>query len=213
MRNSNRSNVTRGRRGKTAVALVGTAAAGLVVLAPAAGADPLWPGGPDVPGVPSLIPPNVVPQNIVPPNLLPEPPKPAYYAPSISPNAGEVVGGKRAIDFVFAKPVENRAEAEGTIKVNANKNVPGHFEWVADNHVQWLPDDFWPRGTQVTVEAVADTEFAVSDEMTSSRTPGRTSSPSRSAATSSRRSRPPWASPGTRARTGRSPCWRSSTTW
>ncbi|HEY5857527.1 MAG TPA: L,D-transpeptidase [Aldersonia sp.] len=168
MRKSYRRNVTAARRGKAAVALVGAAAAGLVVLAPAAGADPLWPGGPDVPGVPTLIPPNVVPQNLIPPNLLPEPPKPAYYAPGISPTAGEVVGGKRVIDFVFGKPIEDRAEAESTIKVTANKSVPGHFEWIADNHLQWLPDDFWPRGTQVSVEAAgAQTEFAVSDEMTS----------------------------------------------
>lgn len=47
----------RGRRTSAGYALlVGIAAAGLL-SAPTAHADPLWPGGPDVPGVPALVPP------------------------------------------------------------------------------------------------------------------------------------------------------------
>ncbi|MBF6134684.1 L,D-transpeptidase [Nocardia otitidiscaviarum] len=50
-----RSRTGRSWTGRVA-AVVGLVAAGLVVAAPAQ-AEPLWPGGPDIPGVPAIIPP------------------------------------------------------------------------------------------------------------------------------------------------------------
>ncbi|WP_306357895.1 MULTISPECIES: L,D-transpeptidase [unclassified Nocardia] len=44
------------RHGVRAAILTGMATAGLTVAAPAQ-AEPLWPGGPDIPGVPAIVPP------------------------------------------------------------------------------------------------------------------------------------------------------------
>ena len=140
---------------RAALVAVGVAAAGLAVVAPVQ-ADPLWPGGPDIPGVPTLLGAN--PLGTI----------PGAVAPTITPATGSVVGGLQPIDVVFNSPVVDRNTAEGTVHITANPGVPGSFEWVSDNHVQWTPDDFWPRGTVVNVDvAGAHTTFAVSDQMTS----------------------------------------------
>lgn len=143
------------------LAAVGVAATGFAVLAPVQ-ADPLWPGGPDIPGVPALI-------ASTPPGTLPPPPLslPGAFAPTITPGIGSVVGGKQPIDIVYKTAVIDRKAAEGSIHISSSTGVPGSFEWLDDNHVQWAPDDFWPRGTAVSVDlAGSRTAFAVSDSFT-----------------------------------------------
>ena len=143
------------------LALAGTAATGLAVVVPAQ-AEPLWPGGPDIPGVPALVPPGIELPAL--PQLLPQPP--AYANPAITPTDGEVVGGKRPIDIWFSVPNVDRAAAEASITVTPSTAVPGHFVWVDDKHLQWVPDDYWPRGTNVTVAGQGTSaSFTVSDKL------------------------------------------------
>lgn len=127
---------------RVALAFVGVAATGLALTAPAQ-AEPLWPGGPDVPGFPAMVP---------------------NPAPSIEPGNGAVVGGMRAIDVVYKTPMTDRAAAEGAIDVSSSAGVPGHFVWIDDQHVQWRPDGSWPRDTSVTVNVPgANSTFKISD--------------------------------------------------
>lgn len=131
-----------------AIATVGVAAAGLTLVTPAA-ADPLWPGGPDVPGVAPLI-------------------QPPYTAPAITPASGETVGGTRTIDVNYKDKVADRTAAENGIKITSSADTAGEFEWISDTHVQWKPESNWDRGESVTVEVPGNkTSFKVSDQMTS----------------------------------------------
>ncbi len=140
---------TTGRWGtRVALAVVGVAATSFTLLVPAQ-ADPIFPGGPDIPGVPSIAPGSSMP---------------GTSAPTISPGSGDTVGGLRAIDIFYKTPVVDRKAAEGDIKVSPSTNVPGHFNWVDNNHVQWVPDAFWPRNTSVNVSAAGATSaFKISD--------------------------------------------------
>jgi lipoprotein-anchoring transpeptidase ErfK/SrfK len=147
---------------RAVLAVAGVAVTGLAIVAPAQ-ADPLWPGGPDVPGVPALIPPGWTP-----PQLPGTPPPPKQLAPqeqpAVFPANGEVVGAKRAVDVFFRAPIVDRPAAESTIVVTPSTPVAGHFNWVDDSHLQWVPDDYWPRNTGVTVAATgAQTAFQISD--------------------------------------------------
>ena len=152
----------RGARGaRVGLAILGVAAAGIALAGPVQ-ADPLWPGGPDIPGVPTIVPPGTQ----LPPEL--QQFLPAPKAPTLFPAPGEVVGGLRAIDVHYAQPVTDRAAAEGAVKINASTGVPGHFEWIDDSFVKWIPNDYWPRGTKVDVDAQgAHTSFQVSDKFES----------------------------------------------
>lgn len=57
---------TRVRRASAGYALLAGIAAAGFLTAPTAHADPLWPGGPDVPGVPAIVPPPPAPPVIAP---------------------------------------------------------------------------------------------------------------------------------------------------
>ncbi len=142
------------------MAVAGASLTGLAVLVPAQ-ADPLWPGGPDVPGVPALVPPGSAGVPGLPQLTVPLAPT---EQPSVFPANGEVVGGKRAVDVFFREPITDRAAAESTVSVTPSMSVAGHFNWVDDSHLQWVPDDFWPRNTAVTVQATGSgTAFKISD--------------------------------------------------
>ncbi|KAA0019418.1 L,D-transpeptidase [Antrihabitans cavernicola] len=160
VRTSDSPRVSR-RSARIGLAIVGVAATGLALAGPAQ-ADPIWPGGPDIPGVPSLIPPGaqLPPLPAVPKEILP----PAPQAPSLSPANGEVVGGLRAIDIHYSAPVTDRSAAEAAVKINSSSGTPGHFDWIDDSSLKWSPDSYWPRGTTVNVDAQgAHTAFQVSD--------------------------------------------------
>ena len=90
-----------------------------VVIAPAQAA-PLWPGGPDVPGLGSSAP--AVPAIPALPVPAPEPQMqrlmPAPFAdPSITPNGGEIVGVAQPIKISFSDTHCDRAAAEAAIEI------------------------------------------------------------------------------------------------
>ncbi len=93
-------------------------------------------------------------------------PEPAPRVASILPADGAVVGVAHPVVVAFAAPVSDRAAAERSIHVSSPGNVPGHFEWVRDDVVQWVPDRYWPAHSHVSVGVQAlTTGFDVGDEV------------------------------------------------
>lgn len=135
-------------------------AAGLLLTGTAAQADPLWPGGPDIPGIPPLFPapPIVLPPQ---PQLLPS------TVTAIEPANGAVVGGKQVIDVRFRDPVLDRTGTANAVTVDSSAGVGTNAVWIDDRHLQFEPDDYWPRGTTVTVDAPGmRSSFSVSNKFT-----------------------------------------------
>lgn len=143
-----------------AAAIAAFGAASLVTPAHAA---PLWPGGPDIPGSGSSNPAQPLPA--------PEPQQqrvaPANFSdPSISPSGGEVVGVAQPIAIRFNEAIGDRGAAEAAIRVTTTPAVDGHFYWINDTQVRWLPNEFYPAHTQVTVEAGgARADFSTGDSV------------------------------------------------
>ncbi|MFE6863481.1 Ig-like domain-containing protein [Nocardia sp. NPDC057668] len=147
------------------LSLATVAAAGAVATAPAQAA-PLWPGGPEVPGVPSAVMPQPVPGDLptAPGASSPLPPA-DFTAPNISPGDGEVVGVAQPIIINFKEPVGDRAAAEKAIRITSTNKVDGHFYWRSDSQVRWRPENFWPAGSKVTVKAGGtETAYEIGDE-------------------------------------------------
>ncbi|MGL4305118.1 MAG: L,D-transpeptidase [Mycobacteriaceae bacterium] len=133
-------------------------------------AEPLWPGGPDIPGIPALFP-SVDP--LVPSGLPPL--GPANFAtPTLNPGNGEVVGVAQPVIISFSAPIADRAIAEAAIRVTSQPEVPGHFYWFTNSQLRWRPEAFWPTNTTVTVDAgdahvtfsIGDAVVAISDDAT-----------------------------------------------
>ncbi|MBF6178707.1 L,D-transpeptidase catalytic domain [Nocardia otitidiscaviarum] len=156
------------------LSLAATAAAGLVLAAPAQAA-PLWPGGPDIPGVPSAVMPQPEPGDTPnSPNAKAPVPPANFAAPNISPGDGEVVGVAQPIIINFKEPVTDHETAEKAIRITSTNKVSGHFYWFGDKQVRWRPESFWPAGSQITVEAggthvayeIGDEFIATADDST-----------------------------------------------
>jgi lipoprotein-anchoring transpeptidase ErfK/SrfK len=78
-------------------------------------------------------------------------PEPVPGVASISPANGAVVGVAHPVVVTFTAPVIDRVAAERSIHVTSPSNVPGHFEWVQNNVVQWVPNHYWPPHSHVSV--------------------------------------------------------------
>ena len=78
-------------------------------------------------------------------------PAPVPGVASVLPADGAVVGVAHPVVVTFTAPVTDRLAAERSIRVSSPTNMTGHFEWVADNVVQWVPNHYWPAHTHVSV--------------------------------------------------------------
>ncbi|MFI1915768.1 Ig-like domain-containing protein [Nocardia sp. NPDC020380] len=165
--------VTRYRR-TGLIALAAIAATGAVVAGPAAAA-PLWPGGPDIPGVPSAVMPQPAPGSLpTDPNAKAPIPPANFAAPNITPGDGDTVGVAMPVIINFKDPVSDHATAEKAIRITSTNKVDGHFYWLSDKQVRWRPEQFWPAGTDVTVSAggtdvayhIGDALVATADDAT-----------------------------------------------
>ncbi|WP_083738189.1 L,D-transpeptidase [Mycobacterium sp. MS1601] len=119
------------------------------LLAPAPAADPLaapMPGA--VPGAPGVTTGTAAGQNPLP--FTGEPP---FRPPTFNPVNGSMVGVAKPIIINFAVPIANRQMAEDAIHISSNPPVPGRFYWLSDSQVRWRPQDFWPKGTVVNIDA------------------------------------------------------------
>ncbi|MBV8790103.1 MAG: L,D-transpeptidase [Mycobacterium sp.] len=78
-------------------------------------------------------------------------PQPVPTVASVLPSAGAVVGVAQPVVVTFTAPVADRVAAERSIRVTSPINTPGHFQWVDNNVVQWVPNQYWPAHTHVSV--------------------------------------------------------------
>lgn len=69
----------------------------------------------------------------------------------IRPTGEELVGVAHPVVVTFDDPVTNRRAAERAVRVLASPPMTGQFEWLEDNVVQWVPDDYWPANSIVTL--------------------------------------------------------------
>ena len=75
---------------------------------------------------------------------------------AVRPFNGQTVGVAHPIIVTFARPVRDRPAAERGITVLAPTAAPdptGRFEWLSDSVVQWVPDQFWPAHSRITLLA------------------------------------------------------------
>jgi lipoprotein-anchoring transpeptidase ErfK/SrfK len=83
---------------------------------------------------------------------------------AVEPAVGSVVGVAHPVIVRFTAPVADRAVAESTVQITTATPIDGHFSWVSDQELQWVPDGFWPGNTDVTVlVAGVRTHFQVGD--------------------------------------------------
>ena len=78
-------------------------------------------------------------------------PEPLPGVASILPADGAVVGVAHPVVVTFNAPVIDRVAAERSIQISSPGNMTGHFDWVDNNLVQWVPNHYWPAHSHVSV--------------------------------------------------------------
>ena len=79
--------------------------------------------------------------------------QPVFAPPTFNPTNGSKAGAAKPIYINFARPIADRAMAEQAIHISSVPPVPGRFYWTSDTQVRWRPQDFWPAGTVVNIDA------------------------------------------------------------
>jgi len=79
--------------------------------------------------------------------------EPVFAPPSFNPANGAKAGAAKPIYINFARPIADKALAEQAIHISSVPPVPGRFYWTSDTQVRWRPQDFWPAGTVVNIDA------------------------------------------------------------
>jgi lipoprotein-anchoring transpeptidase ErfK/SrfK len=124
-------------------------------------ADPAAPPPFSLPGQPNpfapadpLAAPGVIPQGTpAGQNPTPYTGPPVFAPPTFNPTNGSKVGAAKPIYINFARPIADRVMAEQAIHISSIPPVPGRFYWTNDSQVRWRPQDFWPAGTVVNIDA------------------------------------------------------------
>lgn len=70
---------------------------------------------------------------------------------SILPDGGEVVGVAHPVVVTFDNPVVDRRAAERALRITSVPAMSGKVEWVESNVAQWVPDQFWPAHSTVSL--------------------------------------------------------------
>ena len=152
-------------------------------FAPPPPADPLAVPPPADPGVPPPPPPFGFPNPFAPadplaaPTVIPEGTpagqnptpyvgQPVFAPPTFNPTNGAKAGAAKPIYINFARPIADRAMAEQAIHISSVPPVPGRFYWTSDTQVRWRPQNFWPAGTVVNIDASgAKSSFTVPEQL------------------------------------------------
>ena len=79
--------------------------------------------------------------------------QPVFAPPTFNPANGSKAGAAKPIYINFARPIADRGLAEQAIHISSVPPVPGRFYWTSDSQVRWRPQDFWPAGTVVNIDA------------------------------------------------------------
>lgn len=72
--------------------------------------------------------------------------------PAVAPIDGETVGVGMPVIVRFDLPVSERELFEQNMHVRTDADVEGSWHWYSDNLVHYRPKEYWPAGTDVTVE-------------------------------------------------------------
>ncbi len=72
---------------------------------------------------------------------------------TLNPVDNAKVGVAMPVSVKFTAAVTNRAEVEKALKINTSTNVEGSWGWLSGQQVDFRPKDYWPAGTEVSVEA------------------------------------------------------------
>jgi len=78
---------------------------------------------------------------------------PVFAPPTFNPTNGSKVGAAKPIYINFARPIADRALAQAAVHISSIPPVPGRFYWTSDTQLRWRPQDFWPAGTVVNIDA------------------------------------------------------------
>jgi lipoprotein-anchoring transpeptidase ErfK/SrfK len=78
---------------------------------------------------------------------------PVFAPPTFNPTNGSKVGAAKPIYINFARPIADRALAQSAVHISSVPPVPGRFYWASDTQLRWRPQDFWPAGTVVNIDA------------------------------------------------------------
>ncbi|HEX9834718.1 MAG TPA: L,D-transpeptidase [Mycobacterium sp.] len=70
---------------------------------------------------------------------------------SLLPAQGAVVGVAHPVVVTFRAPVADRRAAERAVDITSVPAMTGKFEWVENNVLQWIPDQFWPAHSTVAL--------------------------------------------------------------
>lgn len=70
---------------------------------------------------------------------------------SLLPAPGAVVGVAHPVVVAFTTPIADRRAAERAIDIKSVPSTTGKFDWVENNVVQWIPDEFWPAHSTVAL--------------------------------------------------------------
>lgn len=93
-------------------------------------------------------------------------PTPLPGVASVLPSNGAVVGVSHPVEVTFNAPVINRRAAERSIRVSTPSNITGHYQWINGNTVQWVPNQYWPPHSRVSVGVQEMTEgFETGDQL------------------------------------------------
>ena len=93
-------------------------------------------------------------------------PQPLPVVASVLPANGALVGVAHPVVVTFRAPVGDRRAAERSIRVTSPGAAPGHFEWLENNVVQWVPARYWPTHSHVSVGVQElTTGFDTGDEL------------------------------------------------
>jgi lipoprotein-anchoring transpeptidase ErfK/SrfK len=130
-------------------------------FAPPPPADPLAvpPGDPAAPSpfappADPLAAPDVIPEGTpAGQNPTPYTGQPVFAPPTFNPTNGSKAGAAKPIYINFQRPIADRALAEQAIHISSVPPVPGRFYWTSNSQVRWRPQDFWPAGTVVNIDA------------------------------------------------------------
>ncbi|BBX67230.1 L,D-transpeptidase [Mycolicibacterium psychrotolerans] len=92
--------------------------------------------------------------------------QPPFVPPSFNPTNGSIAGAAKPIYINFARPIANRQMAQDAVHISSVPPVPGRFYWTTDTQLRWRPQDFWPAGTVVNIDAAGTkSSFTVPEQL------------------------------------------------
>lgn len=92
--------------------------------------------------------------------------EPPFLPPSFNPTNGSIAGAAKPIYINFQRPIANRQMAQDAVHITSVPPVPGRFYWTTDTQLRWRPQDFWPAGTTVYIDAAGTkSSFTVPEQL------------------------------------------------